>query len=209
MNYPEQILPHLRKKLIKSDLSDFYLIHHVELNEGETMRDEVTNFIKTKNICDPTSRIEDLSTSLLGIFKCDYIKIKFTQGSLHFYDYCSPDEQVNVPIYEEDFYLVVNRKFWVIKIDKLHQKQFSYFVNNQPQVATCIIKHTPAKWNYWHFSLRWETSEGQLADLPINQRSSLAKKIGTFARAVIAQFCDDKLLDYSIISEENYLKEAN
>ena len=69
--------------------------------------------------------------------------------------YCNPDDRVEIPLFEIEFTNDANRLFWCAKINQLNNVAFPYTRGKEP--FTCGVEHTPMKWNYWHFSLRWNT----------------------------------------------------
>jgi hypothetical protein len=207
MNYPAEILPNSTRKFIDCDLSDHFIIRHVDIEETENLTDPETGVLYKKYICRQSDHIYDLSSSLLGIYKPEHIHVSFTEeaGKI-FHTYCAPDEDVQVPIYQEEFFLNSNRKFWCAAIDKLHNREFIYNSGTEQFIATCIVKHTPTRGNYWHFSLRWTTNTGSLDDMDDKQRRSIAKKIGHSAIVAICQFAKIELPEFEALSKSCYLK---
>jgi hypothetical protein len=65
---------------------------------------------------------------------------------------------------------------------------FSYTQNNDPFTAVCFVAHTPMKWNYWHFSLQWNTDLGPLENFGEKKRKNVAKRIGQSVRVLISHF---------------------
>jgi len=69
----------------------------------------------------------------------------------------------------------------------LNNKHFDYTRNNDPFTATCLVRHTPMRWNYWHFSLHWQTDQGLLEELEENLRKKIAKRIGHSVRVELSR----------------------
>lgn len=205
MDYPIEILPNIDYKIIDCDLSNYFLIRHIDISPEENILDPETNIIYKKYICPQSDHIEDLSTSLLGVFKRGYIHIAFTQeGSTKFFQYCEPNIIVDIPVYETDFFNKENRKFWCVLINNLNNKEFKYNVGPDELTAICSVIHTPTKWNYWHFSLKWSTTAGPLEGLEDKKRKSIAKKIGHSAIVAICQFAIVEIPQHTNLDEQCY-----
>lgn len=189
MDYPQEILPNPDYKFIDCDLSAHLVIRFTNTSDKNQIWDFETNRIVFQHICSPEDRIDDLSMSLLGNYTTDHIFLEFTnEGKSKFMEYCEPDIEPDTPIFETDFNTDSNRHFWWIPISKIHNIQFDYTRSNEPYLATCKVQHTPMRWNYWHFSLRWSTDLGELENLEEKQRKKVAKRIGHAARVSIAHF---------------------
>jgi hypothetical protein len=205
MDYPIEILPGPTFKLIDCDLTDYFLIRHVDISKEESLIDADTNVVYKKYICPQSDHIEDLSTSLLGIFKTNYIYIAFTaEGGIKYFAYCYPNEIVEVPEFEKDFFNKEERKYWWVPIGKLHNREFIYNVGENQVSATCLVIHTPTKWNYWHFSLRWKTNIGLIGDLEEKKKRNIARKIGHSAIVAISQFAKVTSPEYTELPNECY-----
>lgn len=207
MHYPIEILPNPNYKLINCDLSDYFVIRFFNTNNTSELLDPETKKVTIQNICSPTERIDDLSMSLLGIYKPDHIYLDFTpKGKLKFLSYCEPDIDPVIPIFENDFVLNENRHFWWIPIEKVHKKKVEYKSHDKPFVATCFVCHTPMLWNYWHFSLRWNTELGPLDKMDEKLRKKAAKRIGHSARVIISHFASIDDPDLTILPPTCYMK---
>jgi hypothetical protein len=207
MNYPVEILPDPSYKLVDCDLTDYFLIRHFDLIDGEKILNSDTNLIQKKYICSQSDHIHDLSTSLLGVFKVVNIHLAFTpKGGEKFYPYCAPDAVVDIPIFQTEFYFEDNRGFWCVPIAKLHNREFIYNVGAEQLVATCQVMHTPAKWNYWHFSLRWITNLGPLDSMEERLRKNVARKIGQSAIVAITHFAKIEIPEHHELPNNCYCK---
>jgi hypothetical protein len=189
MNYPTEILPNKNYKLIDCDLSAHFLMRLIETTDAAEIFDLITGKILIHQICSPTERIDDFSTSMHGIYNESHIRLNFTsEGKKKFMSYCEPDKEGEIPVFGTHFTNDANRSFWFVMINQLHNKKFDYTRNNDPFIAICSVHHTPARWNYWHFSLRWETDLGPLDNLEGKQRKNVAKRIGHSLRVIISHF---------------------
>jgi hypothetical protein len=207
MNYPQEILPNTNFKFIDCSLSDYYLIRTINTNNQELFWDKETNSLVIKYVCSPEERIDDLSMSLLGIYNIGHIYIDLTkEGKIKYGEYCEPDEIVDSPEFEIDFINNTDKHFWCAPINKLDNTPFDYTRGKDPFKATCIVKHTPTKWNFWHFSLRWITDLGPLEDLEEKLRSKVARRIGHAARVTISHFAIIHVPEHPIIPANFYCK---
>jgi hypothetical protein len=207
MFYPAIILPNEAFKSIDCDLSDYFLIRFIEADNIDQIWDYETNTIKVQSICSPPERIDDLSLSLLGIYKEEHIILQFTREGIEKYmHYCDPDEMVAMPVYETDYILKENRRYWCAPINRLNEREFEYTREEESFIAKCFVLHTPMRWNFWHFSLRWSTNLGTLDSLEEKLRKKVAKRIGHSARSVIAQFATITIPPHPILPKECYYK---
>ncbi len=100
-----------------------------------------------------------------------------------------PDEEVETPVHEVDFIINNNRHYWCAPINRLHKREFKYERDNLPLTATCFVKHTPMKWNFWHFSLHWELQTGELLEnMTEKEKKKIARNLGQAVRVTIAHF---------------------
>lgn len=207
MHYPEEILPHSNYKFIDCDLNDHYLIRFTNTKDINAIWDNETNTVNPKQICSPPEHIDDLSTSLLGVYKISHIFLDFTvAGKQKYMTYCPPDDVVETPVYDTDFFTNDNRHYWCVLINQLHNREFKYEKDNLPLTATCIVKHTPMRWNFWHFSLRWKLETELFEGLPDKTRRKIAKKIGQAVRVTIAQFAIVHEPEHPVLPQNCYCK---
>lgn len=104
----------------------------------------------------------DLSTSLLGVFVPLHFQLVFTPESrAYYFSYSEPDEEVIPPQAHQDFSVETNLAYVVyFRIDDLCQLTTEYPFDGGDLRSECVVAHTPARWNYWHFSIRWNTHAG-------------------------------------------------
>jgi len=215
MKYPVHILPGENKKIINSDISNLLLCRHFNLIEGLEITNKVSGYIETKYLALPREQLADLSTNLLGVFTIDDCKIRIIGDRKNYYNnYCLPNEQVDIPIYQTDFETDKNCLNWFVKIGDLIEQPVEYSnspVNNFK--ASCKIIHTPTRWNYWHYSVTWLiTLEGQeeavlFSDLEEGQKKKLGRKLATESLSIFQKFSTIKIPDNPIIIEEKDYKE--
>jgi hypothetical protein len=149
MDYPVEILPNTGKSLIK-DFSNSYLIRHTD---SVDIWDDDIDLIRESAICTPRTNMPDLSSSLLGVFVEHHSKLKIMNDS--FNEYCSPDFQSEVPVYNKDFCFVESRGYWLLKIDQINNLRVNYNFENNSYEAICVVNHTPMIWNFFHLSINW------------------------------------------------------
>jgi hypothetical protein len=158
--------------------------------ETNSSPDPVTGGVSVQNVCSPKEHVADLSTNLHGVFRLEHCSIELTpQGKQDYALYCAPNEVVEPPLEHIHFSHNAQRGFWSIPVRRLHGQLVEYNQSNLPFKAECMVTHTPMKWNFWHFSLRWRLEDGrQLHDLPDKERQKTAKRVAHDARALIAKF---------------------
>ncbi len=121
----------------------------------------------------------------------------------YFNQYCNADDIVNVPIEHTD-YLLIDRCFFIVPIGAIEQKTISFPKEQKDKNAVCFVVHTPTRWNYWHFSIRWQV-DGKFIHLN-NISGTWARTLRSNAKALISKFaiieeCSHKVLpvkDYKI-----------
>jgi hypothetical protein len=207
MNYPTRILPQSSYKSINCDLSSHYLIRFTKTNDVKEIINPETGFVKCEHICTPRQHAADLSTSLLGIFEVLHIQIELTDaGNAKYNDYCEPNATIDPPILHQDYLLNNSRHFWVIHVKDIINAEVDYTKSNLPFKATCIIQHTPMKWNFWHFSIRWKTENGFWHELTEKEQEKLAKRLGNEVRAYISKYAKVHEPNYTELDESFYLR---
>ncbi len=207
MDYPLEILPNPTYKIIDCDLRNYYLLRFTNTSDLEEIWDKETNTIKLEHIYSPSIRVSDLSMNLLGIFKTSYIFLAFTdEGAAKYMNECLPDEQIEPPIFQTDYFQNTNRHYWCIQIHHLANERFEYKIGNDTFVVTCLIVHTPMQWNFWHISLRWRLDAGLLEDLGENQKKKIAKRMEHTVKSRIVQFARIEEPAHEILPQECYCK---
>ena len=209
MDYPQEILPNIKFGLINCDLSNHHLIRHTPTNNPNELLDENKEFIKDKYICERSLGLLDLSSNLLGIFIPEHIKIKLTTDGKTKFDYPFKEQlAIEIPIYEMDFTSDDNRGFWTIKIAEIIGKEADFSKENIKDnfVGICNVRHTPLLWNYWHFTILWETDKIIWENLNEKQLEKLQKRLGAEARNIIRQYAKIETPPYVTLDPIYYIK---
>ena len=162
MNYPEQLLPKLIFKEIKSDLSAYFLCRKVEdkslLENQSSIASEELLGIERVNDC------FDYSTNLPGIFELQHNEIElFGDKKKLFRSYWDWASEVETPIYKQDFELNIDAGWFFLPIDKIVSITIPFNKNaqkNDTDIARAVAVHTPTNCNFWHFSIKWKDSAG-------------------------------------------------
>jgi len=205
MDYPIEILPNPERKFVECDLSAYFLIRLTHTDDPNALIDPETGEIVLQHICSPKEHIDDLSFSLLGIYNVQHIRLGFTQvGKDKFVQPCLPNEPVEIPEYEIEFTNDEIRGYWHISIPQLHNIPFSYTRGSDSFTATCLVRHTPMRWNFWHFSLHWDTDLGPLDTLEEKKRRKVAQRIGHSARVILARHARLGMPEYPVLPENCY-----
>lgn len=212
MSYPIEILPNSKYKRIEGNLSGHFLLRYTKTNDPNDLWDSNFNQIKDSIVCHPRENILDLSTSLLGVYNENHVTIELTKVGLQEYDIeCEPNENVDCPTYDVHYFFNENKGFWVISIDSVLNTivDYSAHENNIRFIATCFVIHTPRKWNYWHFSFRWQLDSGEIVETidDAKRKKKLARLIGSEARAMLAKNAKIRIPAHKVLEAQNYLKE--
>lgn len=210
MDYPKLILPQAEFKLIVADLTGYFLLRMTRTNDKNELIDQVTGKPNLKHVCSPSDHIIDFSCSLLGIYTPDHIVIEFTeQGKQKYMHSCSPDATVVIPIFETDFITIDGRHFWCVPIEQLHKAEFTYQSGNKPEEihkVTCLVRHTPMLWNFWHFSLHWETAEGIVTKREDAGAKKIIQKVAHSARVLLSETLSFELPEPNNVIPEHFYK---
>ncbi len=208
MSYPIEILPNNNYKFITCDLSNYHLIRHTSASSFAEQIDESTGLLKQDYICKPRENICDLSTSLLSIFNNSHLSLNLLpEGKQKYNHYCPADLTVDIPVLNTDYETVLERHFWSILISKINQQQVDYQKSNDPFIAICCVCHTPMKWNYWHFSIRWLLPDGFLHEKPEEEiKKKWVSRLAHEARSLVAMHAKSFLPEYELLEEAYYKK---
>jgi len=204
MNYPIELLPNVGYKHITADLTGHYLIRYFEQREWPVLNS--VGFLTVQYICSPKENISDLSTSLLGVFTPKHIQIRLTEcGVERFARYCRPDQNLGVPVFDEDFTVDASRRCWFVAIDKIRDIPVDYSMADEPFHAICKVEHSPMFWNFWHFSIRWQLHDGLLHEKEEKAKAKIAKRLALEARALISRFATLSEPNYSELERDGYI----
>jgi hypothetical protein len=207
MNYPIHLMPCINYKKIDTDLNAYFLIREIK-NPSEDIIDELTGLIHERFIAEPTKRVVDYSTSLLGVFKVDDLKIEMTSLGKEIYArYCEPSFNIEIPpIFNEHFYIKEKIDYFFLEIGKFQNAHFNYSDSNCDKNGKCIVEHTPFLWNYWHFSLNWTKEDGtKLQNNDKELKKSAERSICSIAKKMIRMHAIyHKEIDFKVLPDEFY-----
>jgi len=207
MDYPEILLPKPNNKIISwhDDLRHCYLIRHTPTNK---LHQEGTKKIDFELIKIQSDHLRDFSTNLLGIFRPEHVTIR-VKGENHEYFNALWIEgsKVDTPQINTNFDLDNLRSCFFLKISDIEGRIANY--SNDivaPIAAKCKVIHTPTNCNFWHFSIRWFTIDGNQEIDKSEINKSQQKKLLSSAKAIISElaFADEPL--HTILSEAHYIK---
>ncbi|MEP7268219.1 MAG: hypothetical protein ABI844_11385 [Saprospiraceae bacterium] len=207
-----RLLPDKNRKIINCKLNSWKLIRYVKLKEGIPLVNPETKNIQLQYIADPTKHISDYSTNILGLFKINDLKISLTNDGKSIYNhYCEPDEFVSRPKYLKHFESRKEIVYFTIQISKINNYKFDFHLGSEIITAFCHVVHTPMKWNFWHFSLRWSKDNEYLHELPEKELGKgWGRQLSSAARASLVHFAETEIGDTkSLIPEKYYLKNQN
>lgn len=208
MKYPVHILPNPAYKLIGCDLNGNHFIRIIKNVDKTQIIDSTTGNLKVEHICSPREHISDLSVSLLGVYTENEIWISLTKEANPIYStYCNPDEDVRIPEFQQDYVYNANNHFWCIPVEKIHNQLFDYTLGVDGQFVTlCQVYHTPMRWNYWHYSIRWCINQNMLEDLEKNEKDKYARKIAHNVRVLFSEYARISVPDYKPLESVHYFK---
>jgi len=200
--YPNEILPQQGYKLFTCDINNYSLIRFSNTSIIVNELDE----IEITSIITPKIRTQDLSTSLYGVFYEHYYKIEWTTaGKEKYMHYCKSDEAVDIPVQDED-YIINNKKFfWYLPVQNIHNKEVTF--KNRDLVETkaiCQVIHTPMKWNYWHFSVRWKIDKLFWMDLDHGGKEKWSNRLAKSARGFLKYYVTIKAPDKEDVPDHCY-----
>ncbi len=185
IQYPERLLPEARFQVIRHDprTIDGYLIRHTEHTD---IQDPATGHLLPSCVAPQTDHLHDLSTSLLGIFMPADVEYQLTGGQKsYFTGLWTPGEIVPPPVFEQDFVRRPERGFFVLRAADISGQVVPYNVGAQDNLtAVCQLIHTPVRANFWHFSIRWFNTEGDV----LLQNGNWKRRLLTACKALICQF---------------------
>ncbi len=207
MSYPVKILPNPNFKYIDCDCSSLYLVRSTTANTEADLIDPETKKVYIKHICSPKDNIIDLSTSLLGVFETEHLKLELTSHGLDKYNHeCSPDEKVAIPILDEDYTQGKFKICFFLKIGDINKNFVDFRKENMTHKAECNIIHSPMRWNYWHFSVRWKVGEDIIPYENEYRKKNWVQKLSSESRSMISEFGVINVNEANIIPEKCYMK---
>lgn len=206
MNYPIEILPNPNFKRITCDLSNCYLLRYTSTVD---IIDPLTGYVKDEFVAHPSENVKDLSTSLFGVFKLQHNSIELTdRGKSEYGSYCAPDIRVNTPSFGYDYLIAIDRGYLAIKIGDIHRKEcVKISESGVERKATCIVTHTPAKWNYWHFSVNWKVDDTYWHEADAPTQRKISRWLRHEARTIIKIHAKDILpIDAKKVNPNDFCK---
>ena len=211
MFYPTQLLPGINYKLIDCDISELPLIRFIELKDGLDIVDVITGNIQLKYIADPTKHIADYSMNLLGIFEIEHLPITLTNEGKNLYNhYCLPPFENDTPIFPTHFELKVGKKYFTLKVYEINNLLIPYEMDGKILSGKCLVEHTPMKWNFWHFSIRWQNADAAYLHHENDKqiKKGWGRQLSSAARATIVQFATSSPdPEYNLIAKGCYINE--
>jgi hypothetical protein len=123
MNYPLEILPNEKYKLIDCNIGDHFLVRLILSHDLDEIYNADTEQINVKSIFSPVEGVEDLSFSLWGVYNQNHISLRFTLlGKDKYMHYCKPDASVECPQYEQEFTNDGAKYYWSapVSVDSDH-----------------------------------------------------------------------------------------
>jgi len=207
MNYPEALIPRLHFKRIEIDLSEYWLCRttpNLDLLKRNNGRFKEEALYQNDN----WEELYDYSTNLPGYFRLtDNFLTLQGDGRKYFRSYWDFQEEVRIPVFEEDFTIDESKGIFFLPIVDIHRKiQFPF--KHPPKliddILTAIVVHTPTRSNFWHFSICWEDAQQNI----INPSSSRWKEdcIATM-RAFLMELIETKAPEVNVIPDECFCKE--
>lgn len=213
MIYPLHLLPQIEYKSINCDLSEYYLTRHFDILDDSTPLVDANGLLEDKYLFSPSSRLGDMSTSLLSVFERYDINVALTRpaGVKSFAVYCNNDFTSTIPKIFEHFYFANNRSSWQIKIGTIHGIELNSLNadGSNEKAFYCEIIHTPAKWNFWHFSIRWKFADGnyffQLFEENKVNKGNI-KRISSAVRILLKKHAELDVVDCPVLPPHHYMK---
>ncbi len=214
MDYPLHILPNIHCKLIETDLSDFHLLRRFDYKDSTLEIVNALDQVEDKFLFEPTAGFGDLSCSLLGIFTPNDFLIHLSPIGNELYSvYCDGNYDVSAPVYPDHFSFLEDngiRRHWnlAIKDIKNEKLQIEEANTGKKRVITCLVLHTPAKWNFWHLSIRWQFDDGECyfekrANKTITEGNM--KRVAAVARALLKKNATITMPEkFNIVDETSY-----
>lgn len=208
--YPSKILPNPNYKLITCDVSNHAIVRYTTAVNKDDIIEPETQKVKVDCISSPREGMADLSTSFLGVFQLENLRITLTDEGKNVYnEYCEPNLLVEAPVIDTH-YSEIERGYWWIIIKDINQEKVDFVFDNKTYKAQCRVEHTPMKWNYWHYSVRWYI-EGVgywhlMEDMKL--KAKFGKKLGHEARTYVKMFAKVDEPNITDLSEEFYKIQA-
>ena len=147
--------------------------------------------------------LRDYSTNLIGTFLPDDRNFLFTdQGKMKYLgDLWTPGELVEPPSDQDYLYSTESGQLFLL-VGAILGHSISFMRGDETFTAVCQVLHTPVPGNFWHFSLRWITDEGDV----IYQKGKWRKRLFSAARNMIVEKASLNIPNLTVIPEQFYKK---
>lgn len=205
MQYPDKLIPRTYFKQIESNLSSYFLCRVVN---SENLLAKENGLYPDETLCSKDKDLFDYSTNLLGHFLPeDNQIILIGDNNKYFYDYWDFVEEVIVPVFQQDFAIDSNRRFFLLPIAEIHRKVCLPMPNppkKPDETLTAYVVHTPTRSNFWHFSVKWMDKNGKFEKY---KGSDWQKRICSTMRHTLQELINPQLPDeVTLLPEGHYVK---
>ncbi len=166
MEYPIHLIPQPTYCLIQPNdwFSNRVLIR---VTTDKDVLDPDTGKIKLSCIVPQSDHLRDFSTNLLGTFTEGDTAWQITgtkEARKYFHGSWQPGEKVRLPLFPDEFTFTTDYGYFFIAIADLEGTVFQSKIGNEPDFeVVCRVIHTPTRCNFWHFSVRWFTDQGDIS----------------------------------------------
>jgi hypothetical protein len=111
------------------------------------------------SVCSPAERVLDLSVNVLGTFRTDDCAWRVTGASDA--PWAPPTWPTTVHV--QDIQHISESAWYVLPFERLHRANTGILL--QSKEVSCCICYKPTQANYWHFTLNFYTTDGELMTL--------------------------------------------
>jgi len=190
MEYPLPLLPKSNYNFITELDSGGLLLRRIENIE---LIHHSTGLLKDEAIISIDAgdkQILDYSTNLLGQFKVRDLGISFNgDKKRYFIAVWIEGENVDTPIFEQDFVHSMDYKFFCLPIDAIHRKLKVPFMKGEKSdfEAIACVTHVPTNANFWHFEIHWKDQHGE--KIKPESKPQWRKNLASSIKAAIKQYC--------------------
>lgn len=205
MDYPDYLLPkqnyrHIGnvQSVIDRSIARFYL------GSKEAFLDPITKLPQEKCVAERSSRLMDLSTSLVGNFHPDDNKyVIIGPRKIYFANEVWPEgELVAPPPSREEFQIQDTVFNYFFLVSEVHNYSVKFSIPEEGEFnATLKVKHTPRRSNFWHFSIRvLDQNNEDIGDRNHGRRKPFSKD-SRILKAAQKALCS--LVKYEVLNFEN------
>ncbi len=206
MKYPDRLIPRSHFKRIVTDLVDYFLCRVVIDKALLTPQNGVYS---DELLCLDNKELFDYSTNLLGEFMPEDNRIVLIgENKKHFYSYWDFVEEINIPVFGQDFEVDEKRVCFFFPIASLHQKiclPLPSPPKNSGETITANVMHTPTRSNFWHFSVCWKDQKGEFEKY---KGSAWQKRICSTMKAYLQEHILVKLPNHFPPPESAYVNNS-